>query len=83
MFAYVEWLFDCCHSFLLLYGIMQPRGSAPKEGDDVMARLHVTCPRPGNTSFILSARHEPLISSDNLTFILLYTINIHVCNWIY
>ena len=36
-------------SFLLLYGFMQPRGSAPKEGDDVMARLHVTCPGPSNT----------------------------------
>jgi hypothetical protein len=28
--------------FLLLYGFMQPRGSAPKEEDNVMARLHVT-----------------------------------------
>jgi len=27
--------------FLLLSGFMQPRGSAPKEGDNVMARLHV------------------------------------------
>jgi len=35
--------------FLLLYGFMQPRGSAPKEGDNVMARLYVTCPGPGNT----------------------------------
>jgi len=51
-FAYVERLFDCCHSFLLLYRIMQPRGSALKEGDNVMARLHVTCPGPGNTRFI-------------------------------
>jgi len=52
--AYVERLFDCFLSFpfLLLYGIMQPRGSAPKEGDNVMARLHVTCPGPGNTRFI-------------------------------
>jgi hypothetical protein len=41
-------------TFLLLYGFMQPRGSAPKEGDNVMARLHVTCPGPGNTSFIYS-----------------------------
>jgi hypothetical protein len=40
--------------FLLLYGFMQPRGSAPKEGDNVTARLHVTCPGPGNTSFIYS-----------------------------
>jgi len=38
--------------FLLLYGFMQPRGSAPTEGDDVTARLHVTCPGPGNTGFI-------------------------------
>ena len=51
-FAYVERLFDCCHSFVLLYGIMQPRGSAPKEGDNVMARLHVTCQGPGNPRFI-------------------------------
>jgi hypothetical protein len=29
-------------SFLLLYGFMQPRGSAPKEGDNVMAQLYVT-----------------------------------------
>jgi len=33
---------------------MQPRGSALKEGDNVMARLHVACPGPGNTSFIYS-----------------------------
>jgi hypothetical protein len=52
--AYVEMLFDffLFFSFLLLYGIMQPRGSAPKEEDNVMARLHVTCPGPGNTRFI-------------------------------
>jgi len=45
-FAYVERLFDRCYSFLHLYG------SAPKEGDNIMARLHVTCPGPGNTRFI-------------------------------
>jgi hypothetical protein len=39
-------------SFLLLYGVIQPRGSAPKEGDNVMTRLYVTCPGPGNTRFI-------------------------------
>jgi len=39
-------------SFLLLYGCMQPRGSAPKEGDNVMARLHVRCPESGNTRLI-------------------------------
>jgi len=38
--------------YLLLYGLMQPRGSAPKEGDNVTARLLVTCPGPGNTRFI-------------------------------
>jgi hypothetical protein len=36
---------NCCLivsiPFLILYGIMQPRGSEPKEGDNVMARLHV------------------------------------------
>jgi hypothetical protein len=51
-FANIERLFDCCHSFLLLYRIMQPRGSAPKEGANVMARLHVMCPGPGNPHFI-------------------------------
>jgi len=51
-FAYVEQLFNCFHPFLLLYGIMQPRGSAPNEGDNVMAWLHVTYPGPGNTRFI-------------------------------
>ena len=34
---------------LLLYRVMQPRGSAPQEGDNVMARWHVTYPEPGNT----------------------------------
>jgi hypothetical protein len=82
-FTYVEWLFDCFHSVLLLYRIMQPRGSAPKVGDIVTAQLHVTCPGPGNTRFLSSCRHEPLISSDNLTFILLYNMDIHVCNRIY
>ena len=38
--------------FLLLYGFIQPRGSAPKEGDNVMAWLYMTCPRLGNTLFI-------------------------------
>jgi hypothetical protein len=38
--------------FLLLYGFMQPRGSAPREGDNVMSRLHVMCLVPGNTHFM-------------------------------
>jgi hypothetical protein len=45
--------------FLLLTGFIQPRWSAPKEGDKVMARLHKTCPGPGNTHWIYSASHEP------------------------
>jgi len=39
-------------SFLLLNGCMQPRWSAPKEGDIVMAWLHVMCSGPGNTRVI-------------------------------
>jgi hypothetical protein len=38
--------------FLLLYGFMQPKGSSLTEGDNVMARLDVTCPVPGDTRFI-------------------------------
>jgi hypothetical protein len=38
--------------FLLLYGIMQPRGSAPREGDNVMAWLHMTCPGPGTARVV-------------------------------
>jgi len=51
-FGYVERLFDSFYSFLLLYGCMQPRRSAPKEGDNVPARLHVTCPGPRNSRLI-------------------------------
>jgi len=35
--TYMERLFDCFLSFLSLYGGLQPRGSAPEEGDDVTA----------------------------------------------
>ena len=38
--------------FLLLYRIMQPRGSAPKVGDNVTAQLHVMCPGPRTTRLI-------------------------------
>jgi len=54
-FVHLRTLNDCLivsFPFLLLYGFMQPRGSAPNEGDNVMARLHVTCPGPGNTRLI-------------------------------
>jgi len=51
-FVYVAWLFDCFLSFSTLVRVHAGRGSAPKEGDAVMARLHVTCPGPGNTRFI-------------------------------
>jgi len=39
-------------SSFLLYWLWQPRRSAPKERDNVTARLHVTCPGPGNTHSI-------------------------------
>jgi len=39
-------------SFLLLNRFPQPRGSEPKEGDHVTARLHVMCPGPGTTRVI-------------------------------
>ena len=48
-FAYVEQLFGCFLSTIVR--VYAPQGSAPKEGDNVTARLHVTCPGPGNTSF--------------------------------
>jgi len=54
-FVHLRMLNSCfvvSFAFLLLYGFMQPRGSAPKEGDNVMARLHETCPGPGNIRFI-------------------------------
>jgi len=54
-FIYFRTLHRCLivsFPFLLLYGFMQPRGSAPKEGDNVMARLHVMCLGPGNPRFI-------------------------------
>jgi len=85
-FVYLRTLTSCLivfFLFLLLYGFMLPRGSAPEEGGNVMAWLHMMCPGPGNTRFLLSARHEPWISSDNLTLILLYNVDIHICNHTY
>jgi hypothetical protein len=41
-------------SFLLLYGLIQPGGSAPNEGDKVMAWLHLTWPGLGITRIIHS-----------------------------
>jgi hypothetical protein len=58
-FAYVEWLFASCYSFLLFYRNMQPRGSARKEEDNVMARLHVTRPGLDNTPVLFSAWYKP------------------------
>jgi len=52
MYVYIEWSFDCSISPLLLYRFMQLKGSPPKEGDNVIARLHVTCPGLGHTCFI-------------------------------
>jgi len=76
--AYIERLCDCFLSFLLLYRFMQPRGSASEEGNNVTARLHVTCPGQGNTLLSSSAHHQPEIASDNLTFIQLYNIDTHI-----
>jgi len=44
---------------------MQPRRSAPREGDNVTAGCD---PGQGNSDAISSARHEPSIASDNLTY---------------
>jgi len=38
----------------LLYGFIQLWGSPPVDGDNVVAQLYVTCPGPGNTSFMYS-----------------------------
>jgi len=51
----VVWLFPV----LLFDGVIHRGRSAPTEGNDVMAQLHITCPGPGNTSFI----HSQLTSS--------------------
>jgi len=61
--------YDCVHRMIVsfmfpfpssfLYWLWQPRRSAPKERDNVMARSHVTCPGPGNPHFIWAARHKP------------------------
>jgi len=52
-FAYIERLFGCFLSTLVRVYAAQG-GSAPNEGDNVTARLHVLCLGPGNTSFIYS-----------------------------
>jgi hypothetical protein len=63
----------------------QPRGSAPKGGDDVMAvriRFSVmarTCPGPGNRNLIYATRDLSEIASDNLTYLLLYIITTSTC----
>ena len=60
-------------SFLLFYVFMQPRGSAPKEGDNVTARLYVTCPGPGITRIIYSRLATSLKSVAILSLKLPYT----------
>jgi len=73
--------------FLLLYRLIKPSGSAPKEGENVTAWLHVRCPGQGNTHFIYSwlakSRRSLGIFLAWLTFILHYNIDIHVSNQIY
>ena len=60
--------------FLLLYGFMQPMGYGPKEGDNLTARLHVTCPGPGSTCFIYS---RLALSLRSLAIILLTITTMH------
>ena len=52
MVSYLEQLLDCILLFHLFSRFMRLRGSASKVGDNVMARLHIMCPGPGNTSSI-------------------------------
>jgi len=79
----IHWMVVWLIPFLLFYGFILPRRSAPKKGDNVMARLHVTCPGPGNPHIISLACHEPLNSSVKLILILLYNLDIHVYSCIY
>jgi hypothetical protein len=51
-FAYGKRLFNCFVSLSLLDAFMQPSGTAAKAGDNVMARLQVTCRGPRNICFI-------------------------------
>jgi len=48
----VGWTVASLFHFLHMYRFIQPRGSAPEKGDNVTARLYVTCPGPGNTRLI-------------------------------
>jgi len=57
--------------FLLLYGIMQPRRSAPKEGDNVTAP-HVTCPGPGN------ARWYSWLATSLRSLAIILSIHLHL-----
>jgi len=52
MFPYIKQSIDCFLLLLLLFQFVQPRRYAPKEGDNVMAWLHVICPGLGNIHFI-------------------------------
>ena len=66
-----------CFSYevsLVYIRMWQPRGSAPKGGDDVMAfmirfsAMARTCPGPGNRNLIYKTRNLSEIASDNLTY---------------
>ena len=85
-FVRLRTLDTCSIVFITLlpfYGFMQPVRSAATLWHNVITWLHVTCPGPGNTRFIQLARHEPWIPHDNLSCILVYNADIHVCNRIY
>jgi len=64
--VYMEQLIDCfltisCVSYSCM--VMQPGRYAPQEGDNVTARLHETCPGPGNAISYsrLATSHRSLV----------------------
>jgi hypothetical protein len=75
----VERWFDCFPSFPTLVRNNAPQGSEPKEGDNVMARLHVTCPGPGNTRIIYSRLATSLRSLAIISRLHYSTILISTC----
>jgi hypothetical protein len=82
-FAYVKWWFDWFLSMLPLYGFLQPRGSALKRGI-IQWHCCMWCVQGRVTpALCIVGSPQPQISSDNCTFILLYSMDIPVCNHIY
>jgi len=80
----VAWLLPfTCFPFLLWFGIIEPRRSVPREQVSGTALLRVTCRRVGNPHSTYLARHQPKISTHNLTYITRLNINwVHNCKHI-